>query len=893
MRKNIMKKLITAVCTVSMVMGSISFGAMAEEQEALEITKQPTVGNPTVEVNKTDGVEYQWYECVEAQNSSLVCSIIDEDNNYMYVPYDITGSVEYDEETKIWSGTNGYLGLLIDAEAGDKLYVTPQDDSVSRVSVKGNLANCVAGVYEREITNEGLCDLSCDGSGNISVKIELERGDKRYTVVSGNNVCMDEQLCTYSTLEYYKEDEMWAQNRRAFSDIYIIQVSMKEDESLFLDFTDSISAKIELYTAEGSIVCKETLVDNNKFMWSAKEDGIYVIRILTEDEISVKMHLDDITASQPIEGQTTNTLTDYEDGKVYCCKVSKGNEVLWSDYIVGQLMVKTQPTAGNPIFELNYNKNVDYQWYKVNKVLREIIDVDGPLSDNQQNVDSSRVGDYDTDTGAWISDEGGIYITIEVEYGDKIVVELPEDFQGEVSEGTGNLTFTYEDGVYVAEVSNSFTMLDIIIRADEEFTANIYIEDIGELEAIEGETEPKLSAPVIGQIYLCKATCGERQFISDVVEMEVAVKKQPTLRDLSVEVNYSDKVVSYQWCTVEYFIRKCVMAPSSQEEEEALGENDIPMMKMYGIYEDGKWNSQYTDGASFVYIAGLMRPGQILNIEVSTSNILIARVMDNATDDVFDLNFVDNVATYNIEKTGLYIIAIAASEEFTADIYTTEIFAGDAIEGQTEKKLTKHEPGEYICEISLDDGSKIYSDVITISENDDVHVYTDMYDADCNDCGHIREVPDRPVEPEDKPGTGNSGTENGGTGNGDTTVDGSESGSESVSLKKVKAVEELISKLPTTITKNDIAAIKEALAAYNALSEAERKLLDKKFVMLLEAAKAEMEKLNKTEVDKDDKTENVVSPDAGDNVNMAWLLGLVVVAGFGVAFTIFNKKENI
>ena len=62
---------------------------------------------------------------------------------------------------------------------------------------------------------------------------------------------------------------------------------------------------------------------------------------------------------------------------------------------------------------------------------------------------------------------------------------------------------------------------------------------------------------------------------------------------------------------------------------------------------------------------------------------------------------------------------------------------------------------------------------------------------------------------------------------------------------------------------------------------------------LFVSTKSEMEKLNKTEVDKDDKTENVDSPDAGDNVNMAWLLGLVVVAGFGVAFTIFNKKENI
>ena len=62
----------------------------------------------------------------------------------------------------------------------------------------------------------------------------------------------------------------------------------------------------------------------------------------------------------------------------------------------------------------------------------------------------------------------------------------------------------------------------------------------------------------------------------------------------------------------------------------------------------------------------------------------------------------------------------------------------------------------------------VYSDVITISENDDVHVYTDMYDADCNDCGATRQVPDRPVDPDDNSGTGNGGTGNSGADNNGT-----------------------------------------------------------------------------------------------------------------------------
>ena len=61
--------------------------------------------------------------------------------------------------------------------------------------------------------------------------------------------------------------------------------------------------------------------------------------------------------------------------------------------------------------------------------------------------------------------------------------------------------------------------------------------------------------------------------------------------------------------------------------------------------------------------------------------------------------------------------------------------------------------------------------MVTIAETDFEHAYTDIYDADCNGCGAIRKVPDRPVKPDDNSGddgTGNNNTGNGGAGsNGD------------------------------------------------------------------------------------------------------------------------------
>ena len=161
-------------------------------------------------------------------------------------------------------------------------------------------------------------------------------------------------------------------------------------------------------------------------------------------------------------------------------------------------------------------------------------------------------------------------------------------------------------------------------------------------------------------------------------------------------------------------------------------------------------------------------------------------------------------------------------------------------------------------------------------------------------------TPGDTTEKEDENTSGDTTVKEEGNTSGDTTVKDDDSAPSDATLKKVKAVEELISKLPTTITKNDEAAIKEALAAYNALSEAERKLLDKKLVMLLEAAKAEMEKLNKTEadknnkteVDKDNKTENVDSPDTGDNHNMwIWFAMLLVSGVCTFGYTLKKKMD--
>ena len=928
MRKNIVKKLITAVCTVSMVMGSISFGAMAEEQEAFKITKQPTAGNPSVEVNKTEGVEYQWYESIEENDATLVDSIIDEENDYMYV---VATGAEYDEEDNKFIDSSGYLYIAFVAKEGDVIYVTPNDGSDISVTVCGVMQTISEGVFVTTYMQNQMWQIACESNveGESAVAtVELERNGMRYTLINGVNKVIDGKETVDSNMVYDEVDGVWSENRTMLLGASGVSVYMNEGEYFLSEFEESVTGAIGITFEDSNSVESVVNIENTqRNVIFAEESGWYNILFNIEDDYRVKMYRGRLVMEQPVEGQTTNTLTEFEDGKVYRCKVSEGNKELWSDYIAGYVTIMTQPTAADPTVKLNYDVDASYQWYSMDFVRED------DLGENQNDIVSVYDGEYSA--GKWNSElivnSNEVEILFSVKPGNKIVVELPEDFQGTVEDRNEKIVFSYNDGVYEGMADNNITNCYIYIKSDEAFSANIYVEELDVKEPIEGETKATLMAPEVGKYYVCKVLYNETELISDVVDMKIVVSKQPTLEELAVDVNFSEKVTGYQWFTAKEIVWELV-----DKLGEELGENEISAFSYCGVYEDGKWNSASEgmavpiNGDKAIMLLTQLEGGQTLNIIPSVEADYTIDIIDINTLEYITPNKKEDKYIVDIQNTKIYVIQILLADDFSAEINTSKMVKDEAIEGQTEKKLTKHEPGEYICEISLEDGSKIYSDVITISENDDVHVYTDMYDADCNDCGDIREVPDRPVEPEDKPATGNgdtgnggagndetgnggtenSGTGNGGTGNGstsnsgtatdDTTVKDDDSAPSDATLKKVKAVEELISKLPTTITKNDEAAIKEALAAYNALSEAERKLLDKKFVMLLEAAKVEIEKLNKAEVDKDDKTEvdkdnkteNVDSPDTGDNHNMwIWFAMLLVSGVCTFGYTLKKKMD--
>ena len=98
-------------------------------------------------------------------------------------------------------------------------------------------------------------------------------------------------------------------------------------------------------------------------------------------------------------------------------------------------------------------------------------------------------------------------------------------------------------------------------------------------------------------------------------------------------------------------------------------------------------------------------------------------------------------------------------------------------------------------------------------------------------------------------------------------------------------VEELIDRLPETVTKDDREAIEAADEAYNALSDHERSIVDEERKAALDAAKKALAALSSPSA-------VPVSPATGDGSKpLPWLI-LLLISGAGIAALLLGMRKK-
>lgn len=595
-----MKKMLATVCATVMVVGSMTVSALAAEP--LKVTTNYDGNHPSVSANKTDDVSYQWYELESGDKADAVYNIVDEAASKIYVP--LERGVYYENENK-WIPEDGmrYMHIYIECKAGDVINVTWLG-GVAEDRVTFNNEICVKNgdVYSKTIVDDGIVEVNIRDEAtpaNVVARIELVREGKTYSIADGMRTVVDGKVCAEGN--YDKTNNKWSSYYSSYSRIEYLEtvIYMHEGESVLFDFGNKDDRSVRTYmTDEDGIkqcVQEETELDgSSKFMFTAIDSTFYTFEMFGDEAFAPSIQLIKTDSQKVVDGQTKATLTDYEEGKYYVCKASCGNEVVWSNTVVGHLNVINQPTASNPTIEVSSKDVASYQWHKATNEIYNVID---------------------------------------------------------------NQLVTTEN---------------------------------------------------------------------------------------------ADKV--------------------------------IPVVALLGTFENEKWVGQEDSGYYTVYIGNTLEAentfeaGNIINIKLLSGEADIVAIFTG--EDEISLDEVnENEYIYEIPETGIYEIGVASDGEFTAQITLTKEKIGEAIVGQNTNKLTNHQPGVYMCVVTLKDGTKMYSRTINVTADDYTHTYTDIYDTDCNECGAIREVPNTPGDTNGDQDSGNGGTSNGDTSNNGNGSTGTNNGS--------------------------------------------------------------------------------------------------------------------
>ena len=145
-----------------MLLPMIASSVMAINMDEREITKQPTVENPTVEVNDKDGASYQWYEVTSGE--------ITDKNAKGFEYLMLSGKAEYNSE-KGWSsaylqiGESYYSHFFFEVEIneGETLFVEA-------------LSNFIAiRLYDASTMQEAICDAAQTDTGYLFSNISAEK----------------------------------------------------------------------------------------------------------------------------------------------------------------------------------------------------------------------------------------------------------------------------------------------------------------------------------------------------------------------------------------------------------------------------------------------------------------------------------------------------------------------------------------------------------------------------------------------------------------------------------------------------------------------------------------------------------------------------------------------
>lgn len=653
-------RMLAVICTLCVVMGSVVPITSYAGTER-EIIKQPTPIEPSVVVSDEEEASYQWYYSQKnliATMARLTGKIVDDK-----ILVD-THSEFGREEEGIWHSGNNNISIEMKLEEGDTIKCIPSKGFTGQVILphKGMILEADAnGVYsyttvgnDTTVGDELSIKLVVEDEAEFTCEVYVQRGANTYTAVQGSKQICDGQISSFLYFGSFS-GSTW----ESIDSELVIETYVKAGQVILISPSETFEGNVTVIRGGEKIT--------GTYFYEAEESGFYTITMTDSCDFTADIGIYEYVLGKPVEGQTTNTLTEAENREVYACKVTyPDKEELISSFVEVEYAITKQPTAGNLTVGVNFAKGASYQWYNVEDAVFNVIDKDMSAGKLEENISYVFCGNYDSTEGVWY----GQYLDLELKLdaGETVLLTPSDGFKGTVYVCFTDESFEEKEGVYTytAPRSGNYEVMVTLSEGESEddISAKLQVQKTNITDAIEGENLASLKGGECDKKYACRVNWKNGCSItSDIVTLKTVITTQPTVGSAAIEVNFPNEVSSYQWYEFD--------------------KNTLGVEYYAGLLEDGVY---YADASCGSYADGTWR-SENLNIQFSL-NVEAGDIIEIAPEKDTDVSKFQLVG-YTIgngtieEKNGGYICKI---EEDDASYYL--LFRGEE-EYSLTAKITK------------------------------------------------------------------------------------------------------------------------------------------------------------------------------------------------------------
>ena len=283
--------------------------------------------------------------------------------------------------------------------------------------------------------------------------------------------------------------------------------------------------------------------------------------------------LEGIENAEEAEKYTVNYCSEFENCFLEKTEYDETTGELYV-YVVANAFTQ-QPSAENGYTVDFNNSNATFQWYEAEKIVLtpdNVTAIDEVIFENEK----------------WL--HGGWYVelfTVDVEAGDMITVSTTSARSFDLSVCTED----YSINEYVRATGKASVTIDsdveVIVGIDVDVpneTTEFEIELIRTSELDETETDKTLQNPECGKAYVCKATVGENDYLSDVVTVGHNIVSVDAKAPTCTEIGWD----AYEYCTACTYTTYVELSadPDAHTPLEAVKENEVaPKCGVAGSYD--------------------------------------------------------------------------------------------------------------------------------------------------------------------------------------------------------------------------------------------------------------------------------------------------------------------